>query len=305
MNVTSPKISVIIPLYNTEDYIVETLWSIVNQSLKEIDIIIINDGSTDGSLSLVEEVKDERIRIYSQKNMGLSDARNKGLKEATGEYIYFMDSDDILEQDALEKCYIRCRKDKLDFVFFNAVIFNDNEHLFEPDYYQRTIPENKIYNGPDVIDLLMTTKQYRVSACLSVIRKSYLDSIKLTFYSKLLHEDELFTTLLYVQAKRVGFINKSFFHRRVRPNSIIASKISYRNFECYFIVADKILQFAKDQKQEIKITLNNYLTNLLNAVIYKGHKLGFSDKLKVANIVILKHLRYIKIKSIIILFLKK
>ena len=97
----------------------------MNQTLRELEIIIINDGSTDNSLQVVEELAaaDSRIQVYSQTNQGLSMARNAGITHAHGRYIYFMDSDDLLEKDAMELCYNKCEEKELDFVFFDAQSF--------------------------------------------------------------------------------------------------------------------------------------------------------------------------------------
>ena len=121
----NPKVSVIIPVYNTEAYVEQTLRSIMGQTLRDIELIVVNDGSTDGSLSVLERIAtgDDRIRLYTQPNKGLSQTRNAGIARARGEFIYFMDSDDLLEPDALERCYERCQSDRLDFVFFDAESF--------------------------------------------------------------------------------------------------------------------------------------------------------------------------------------
>ncbi|MFR0894323.1 MAG: glycosyltransferase family 2 protein [Alistipes onderdonkii] len=121
----NPKVSVVIPVYNTEAYVEQTLRSIMGQTLRDIELIVINDGSTDGSLSVLERIAtgDDRIRLYTQPNKGLSETRNAGIDRARGEFIYFMDSDDLLEPDALERCYERCQSDRLDFVFFDAESF--------------------------------------------------------------------------------------------------------------------------------------------------------------------------------------
>ena len=110
------KVSVVIPVYNTEKYVREAVESIMNQTVRELEIIIINDGSTDNSLQVVEELAaaDSRIQVYSQTNQGLSMARNAGITHAHGRYIYFMDSDDLLEKDAMELCYNKCEEKELD-----------------------------------------------------------------------------------------------------------------------------------------------------------------------------------------------
>ena len=97
----------------------------MGQTLRDIELIVVNDGSTDGSLSVLERIAtgDDRIRLYTQPNKGLSQTRNAGIARARGEFIYFMDSDDLLEPDALERCYERCQSDRLDFVFFDAESF--------------------------------------------------------------------------------------------------------------------------------------------------------------------------------------
>ena len=102
-----PKVSVIIPVYNTEKYVRQAVESILLQTLKDIEIIIVNDGSTDGSMTILEELaaQDERIKLFSQENQGLSVTRNVGLSHSTGEYVYFMDSDDLLTGDAVAKLY--------------------------------------------------------------------------------------------------------------------------------------------------------------------------------------------------------
>ena len=152
-------VSVIIPVYNTEEFVEEAVRSIMNQTLQEIEIIVINDGSTDGSLSIIERLakEDKRIRTYTQQNQGLSATRNKGNEYAQGKYIYFMDSDDYLEPETLETCYIKCEQQALDFVLFDADILNKEKHKSLHLNYQRkdcTNPE-LVYQGPHILKLLM------------------------------------------------------------------------------------------------------------------------------------------------------
>ena len=121
-----PKITVIIPVYNTAKYLREAIDSILNQTFKEIEVIAINDGSTDNCLDILNEyaLNDNRVKVYSQENKGLSLTRNFGLDNSRGDYIYFFDSDDILLPLALEELYNKCEKDNLDFCFFDLVCQN-------------------------------------------------------------------------------------------------------------------------------------------------------------------------------------
>ena len=131
------RTSIIVPVYNTADYLKECFESIYNQTQKEIEVIAINDGSTDNSLEILEEIKREHpdLIIYSQENRGLGDARNKGIELAIGEYIYFIDSDDCLAPEAMETCYQYAAENHLDVVMFDAEVFGDIE--YKKDAYDR------------------------------------------------------------------------------------------------------------------------------------------------------------------------
>ena len=132
------KISVVIPVYNIEDYLSECLDSIVNQSLEDIEIICVNDGSTDGSLDILKEYesKDSRVKIISQENKGIGNARNTALEYAKGEYVYFIDGDDTLELDALERLYDLNIEKNADFIIFKISNFNEETgERINDEYY--------------------------------------------------------------------------------------------------------------------------------------------------------------------------
>lgn len=241
------KISVIIPVYNTQEFVESAIRSIQTQSLRDIEIIVINDGSTDNSLNILETLRanDPRLKLFSQQNSGQAIARNKGLSEAKGTYIYFMDSDDILESDALELCYNYAETEQLDLVFFDAESFSEAGIDSTGYTYDRCgMLTKKVYTGPEIFGELMLKDQFRVAPWLQIIRKKFLDEINLT-YEKVTHEDELFSTLLFIQARRVGFINRKFFHRRLRSNSVVTTPFSSKNVEAYFYITDKLLSFSE------------------------------------------------------------
>ena len=123
------KISVIIPVYNVEKYLKECLNSVINQTLKDLEIICVNDGSIDNSLKIMKEyaLKDPRIKILSQKNQGVSEARNFGIKNATGEYVAFLDADDCVSLDFYEKLYTKAKETNSDIVVSEYMYrFNKN-----------------------------------------------------------------------------------------------------------------------------------------------------------------------------------
>ena len=155
------KISVIIPVYNVENYLSECLDSIINQSLNDIEIICINDGSTDNSLKILQdyEKRDNRIRVINQKNSGLGATRNVGLSLSEGKYVYFMDSDDYLELSTLEELYHLAETNSLDIVLFKLINFYDETgEKFPTPYYDMTFlrdrVQSNVFNYEDVKDFI-------------------------------------------------------------------------------------------------------------------------------------------------------
>lgn len=268
------KVSIIIPIYNTEQYIKEAVLSISQQTLKEIEIILINDGSTDSSSKIIETMaqQDARIQIITTKNNGISIARNIGFHIASGEYIYFFDSDDILEQSTLETCYHKCHSQNLDFCFFDGLVIGNIKHpIYHPSFYIHTknLNENKVYSGKEILNIQLTKDEYRSPVCLNFIKREFLEDIKLTFYPYILHEDELFTFLLYLKANRVSCIKQPFFYRRIRNNSIMTNSYSIKNAINYLTIC-KILSFHVHQykKKDIEHKLIQKRINSLISIIY-------------------------------------
>lgn len=300
-------VSVIIPLYNTEEFVEEAVRSIMCQTLREIEIIVINDGSTDNSLSIIKRLADEdkRIRIYTQYNQGPSVTRNKGYEYTQGKYVYFMDSDDYLEPEALETCYIKCERQALDFVFFDADILNKEKHKNISLNYQRkdcTNPE-LVYQGPYILKLLIDHKAYSPSACLNFIRREYLTQIKLDFLPRIIHEDQLFTCLLYLQAQRVSSIHKDFFKRRLREDSIMTRKFSTKNIESYFTITNHLRRFA-DLHPEFRDVIDLYSLKMLDAAVWLSHKMPFKDRLRIAKQCIKDYKQYVTTRSLLVLLFK-
>lgn len=279
------KISVIIPVYNTQEFVESAVRSIQEQSLKDIEVIIINDGSTDNSLNILRrlESEDSRIRLFSQPNSGQATGRNNGMKEASGKYIYFMDSDDLLESDALELCYDYAEKEHLDLVFFDAESFS--EAGIDPKAYEyERCPDlpDKVYTGPEIFDLLMTKDKFRVAPWLQIIRRDFLLRIRLS-YEKVTHEDELFTTLLFIQARRVGFINRKFFHRRLRSNSVVTTPFSAKNMDAYIYITDQIIRFAlkyPKNAHERKLLLER-AKNVIQGALFKARTFPVSKRIEI------------------------
>lgn len=249
------KVSVIIPVYNVEKYLRNCLDSVINQTLKEIEIICINDGSTDNSLNILLEYscKYNNIKVINQKNKGLSITRNVGLSVAKGEYIYFLDSDDLIKQDLCYECYNVCNSRDLDILTFDAETFyDDNINEYNNNYYSRKKKlKQGVYRGEDFYIDLITKRLYRSSVCLCFYRRLFLVNNSLFFREGILHEDELFTNICIIKSKKISYIPMKFFKRRIRSNSIMKSNFGFTNAKSYLVVAEELYSFYLDNKLDI------------------------------------------------------
>lgn len=286
--VLNPIVSVIIPVYNVEKYLVECIESIRKQTLSNIEIIFINDGSTDLSLEIIQEYvkKDKRISIYSQNNCGLSIARNLGLKVAKGKYIYFIDSDDLLDENALKDLYTKSENENLDLVLFNAETFADDasdtlqKELAErtKDYFIRNYNYNKIYKGIDIFNLMQINKDYISSACLLFARADLYINNNINFIERIIHEDESFTFQTILLANKVGYINKKYYKRRYRSCSIMTSEKSFENVYGYFKNILSMIEFLSKNNEFCCKNTINYILNLQNSALILYKKINLVEK---------------------------
>jgi glycosyltransferase involved in cell wall biosynthesis len=297
------KVSVILPIYNVGAYLEETLQCLTNQSLSDIEIIAVNDGSTDNSETILKKYQqqDSRISYYKQTNQGQSSARNHALKHATGEYIYFMDSDDKANLDLLRLCYDYVQQTQADFIFF------DGEKLMEDGAnplawnYQRThlLEEYQRYDGETLLNLMLDTKKHNCVVWLLFIRKAYLDRIGLRFYEGIIHEDELFTTILTLSSDNIYCLKRSLVSHRIRSASTMGISYSKRNLNCYLTVADELLKFRRTP------IIHKFLRYTLSKVFYTGHLIPFNEKPPVFWRALRSgYLKYIGLKSAFVFWLK-
>ena len=223
-----PKISVIIPVYNVEKYLRECLDSLLNQTFKDIEIICVNDGSTDGSLNILNEYasKDSRFIIINQNNQGLSAARNNGLNVAKGDYVAFLDSDDyILNSDYFEKLYNACEKHNADIAVASIIRGNDkkSKYIFKVEKEEigdSFIDKLKICDVPD--SNYVWNKLYKRESLLAT---------GITFPVGKLYEDLYYThKVLYYVDKLVSVPNVSIFYRK-RSDSIVKTKNIQANID--------------------------------------------------------------------------
>lgn len=282
------RVSVIIPIYRVEEYLDECLKSVVHQTLDNIEIICVDDGSPDrsGEIAAAWAEKYNNIKLLRKNNGGLSSARNAGIRHAEGKYVYFLDSDDYLDLHALEELYDKAEQDELDIVYFNAVPFFENArvknaHSNYVRYYKRQGQYSGVYTGQTLFSMMNKNREFLSSACLQMIRRDLLLENNIMFYEGILHEDNLFSFQCAMIAGRTGYLDQEYYHRRVHDDSIMTSKLTMRNVEGYIVSYAEMLAFLHNR--EIEENAVPVIMDYLYNSIYKGgyniyQKLDESEK---------------------------
>jgi len=298
------KVSVILPIYNVAPYLEETFNSLLCQTLTDIEILAVNDGSTDDSEAIIRKFQqqDSRIKVFTQENKGQSAARNLALQHAKGQYIYMMDSDDRLETpDALQTCYDYAEKNQADFLFFDGESFPKEGQHHTSWNTKRThlVEEDTRCEGEQLLRLVLDKQVHNCVVWLLFIRKSYLDSIGLRFYEGIIHEDELFTTILTLSSKNIYCLRRSLVGHRIRSASTMGLRYTKKNMNCYLTVADQLLQYSQAP------IIHYFLRYTLSKVFYTGHFIPFRQKPAVFWRALRSgYLKYIGLKSALVFWLK-
>lgn len=229
-----PLVSVVVPVFNVSPYLEQALTSIRSQSLAEIEIICVDDASTDGSIEILRQHarQDPRICILAHKeNRGLGAARNTGLRQALGRYVYFFDSDDLLEIDALRGLTELAESRSLDVVFFNArPLIDDSMDPSLLERYERQYRRVQEYEsgvpGYELFCRMSASGDWKPSACLYLSRRELLMRQR-GFPEGVLHEDNGFTARIALSAVYAGYDPSTYFIRRVRSHSITTGPIAF------------------------------------------------------------------------------
>ena len=208
------KVSVIVPVYNVEKYIKKCLNSLVNQTLDEVEIVVVNDGSPDNSQKIIDEYtkKYKNIKSYVKENGGLSDARNYGIKRATGKYISFVDSDDYIRKDMLEKMYNYAIQKNFDVVVCDSInVYSDGTEIL--------IKSNNNYSDDDVKNYIISPPM----ACTRLFKKSIFDKIE--FKKNIYYEDLEMTPKVVNLTKKIGFVSDGLYYYAQRDGSIMKQNV--------------------------------------------------------------------------------
>ena len=253
----NPKITVIIPVYNVEDYIEECIESVINQTYTNLEIILVDDGSTDKSGYICNKFqdRDERIKVIHKLNGGLSDARNAGLKKATGEYVQFIDGDDYIDSDMIETLYNTIEKYDADIAICNHYVLKNGKVT------NNSTGKIFIYNNKEVLKEFLLDTKIRAYTWEKLWKKSLFDNIWFPFGRKF--EDIATTPRLFWNANKIVLNDIPKYYYRQREGSIMSKQCSELRLE-YIDIVTNIDEYMEKLVPEIS---EYFSYNLINAML--------------------------------------
>lgn len=256
------KVTIVVPVYNVEKYIVKCIDSVIKQTYKNLEILIINDGTKDNSIKIIENLfKDNRIKIINKINGGLSSARNRGILEATGEYIFFLDGDDWLEENTIELLI-----KNID----NTQIIGANYYLYDEETKNKKKLNLKLKYNIKEKGIYLFQNEMEVIVCNKLYKVSFLKENNLFFKEKIIHEDEEFTFKCYMLADKIKYIKDyTYNYRRNREHSITTDialgEKNNSSIQSLEIIINEINNFQKDKKEyfiKIRSLLRKYILKI-------------------------------------------
>ena len=289
------KLSLVIPVYNTEKFLEKCLASCLDQNVEmsDYEIVIVDDGTKDNAMDIARRFQNNysNIRIYSQENAGLSAARNSGFSQATGDYVWFVDSDDWLEPDSVKTVFEKIQNNP-DVICIQAREDGAAE-------VRNEIPKS-VKNGAEIV-MLDGWDDHCVP--FYVMKKAFLESCNLHFHVGILHEDTEFTPRMLVYAQRVEIVDKPLYNIYLTPNSLARNRNIKRSYDC-LTVAKRLDDFRKERNMQetlnvafcdiIALVINNAFDNI--RFFGKEERSAF-NKYLFENKVILQNLKLSKKKK--------
>lgn len=287
------RISIIIPVYNTEKYLERCLKSVENQTLRELEVIVIDDGSTDNSILIEKkyENKFENFILIKQKNSGQSAARNRGIDIAKGKYIYFLDSDDSLKNNALEIMYNLIEKNKTEILMFDADTYCDGLDVMTKincyDNLKRSNRYEYVMTGIDMLKKQSLHNEYSVAPYLLICSRNFLGRNKIRFLENIIFEDNLFTYDILYNSKSAIHYNLVLYNRYLRPNSTVTTTLSTNGIESCFVVMEELLakfsSYSLDykMKQITLVLINQFVRKIAENIIdFKSKRKIYKKKMR-------------------------
>lgn len=288
------KISIIVPIYNVEKYLEQCIESILSQTYKTLEIILVDDGTKDSSGIICDEYakKDSRIKVVHQKNMGLSGARNTGLKIATGEYISFIDSDDFVDNSTFEDMIFSLKKDNSDIVECGTIFCNEIGGYIN----ENTINDVRVYKDKEQIKELLTTGSITTTSWGKLYKRKLFKNFE--FPLGKYHEDTFTTYKLLHFSKKTTVLNKGFYHYRQVNGSIMNSSFKLKHLDSIEATLERSKFIEKNYPEYKKYDYANIVYSCCK--VYERILLSdFYDKKIIKNLqnLIRKYLIYFLIYS--------
>lgn len=254
---TPNTLTIIVPVYNVEKYIYDAINSIINQSVPPDRVIIINDGTTDKSISIIKELIEPHkyIELVNKENGGLSSARNMGLSLTTTEYLYFFDSDDILEFDFVSDFKSHVLDTNFDIFFFSGNSFTSDKNIDIsgiPSYKRENLAK---LDSHTYFENALKSNNYYSSVCLCIFKTSIIKANNIVF-PPIIHEDEAFLPYVIFHSNLITSTSKVYFNRRIRANSIMTSQKNINNVSGYLYTLNV---YSNLIKKTTKTKLNKQL----------------------------------------------
>ena len=265
-----PILSIIVPVYNVEKFIKECIESLIKQSLKSVEIIVVDDGSLDNSINIVNSFSCEKIKVIHKENGGLSSARNAGIKVATGKYIAFVDSDDFISSSTAYEDIVNLLEKNNGDIAVGKGSWYYNENKIIPMNKDNSIFMKEQLSNEEYLIESIKQKRIFVPVWLNIVKASLIIDNELYFTEGILHEDELFSPQLFLKAKKVILYNKEFYMYRQREGSIMNSKNNRsKRLQDSIYICEELSKVSRTiENNKLKEEFKNYIAYLGLCSIY-------------------------------------
>lgn len=282
------KVSVIIPVFNTQKYLRQCVESVLYQTYRNFEIILVNDGSSDSSLDICQSFKQRLpsiINLVNQQNQGLSSARNVGLKQSSGDYVIFLDSDDFWSTcnvlEILVSLIDKHPSEPLDFIMFNAMYYYDEDNTSKMFNYPESL--SKI-STPNKFEKLIESGNGCMSACMKIIRRSFLLNNNIEFIKGIRGEDSPWFVDLMINTDKFIVINDCLYNYRQQVEGSITYERSLSSFYNSFKLYDVVLRKSKGvEDNKLRLVILSFTAYLLLASLASYCELCKHDRKKIKN----------------------
>lgn len=282
------KLSVIIPVYNAELYLKACLDSVLEQDLDNYEVICIDDGSTDDSSKILELYKSTypQISVYYQKNGGASVARNMGLLYATGKYICFVDSDDMLISGALQRLYYLAEEYDLEVLSYEVARIEYESNVLKKResidvYFIKKNVYERVESGTQLFIEMMENREFVVVPWLLLINREWLEKINVRFIPNIIYEDTVFVLLCYLKCNRILHVKQKEYVYRVRQDSVMNALPTNKNLRSLLVIINEIQKMMYEQGNvEVKNKLIDYIEEVIRITKYTEVNICDREKLK-------------------------